>query len=191
MEKFITIQDGTQFPVFPKTRTRKAKPTPTSKFDDLGTENYKLFYNNAFLFVHHWQQLFSDSRLFLTRVYLPCYELDYTYLGACLEWWRSCSESHTWDNGSMALLCGLAGSPFTGMNGCTFVTGSGRTFIKSISSFNSSRGQLIAITKRYKGAYQSYTIEEAISILQNAPIQDTPDQDFLSMIFDPKSTDNK
>ena len=137
----------------------------------------ELFFKEAFFLFGHREQILSDSRMFLTPLpfrnnlaYTGTSGLSGATLGVYLEWWRECERAVIRKDGVVhALTYYLAGSPLSGNNRCSAVTGKGKTEqVCFPSPFNEIWKSFMRINQRYteaKQIYQAYTLEETVEKL--------------------------
>lgn len=135
----------------------------------------KLFTDNAFLFLANREYIMSDSRMFLTPIYVNN-GLAYSgafktaTLGGYIEWWINTPLSVEIDkDGKMSLIWFLSGSPLSGANSCSSVDEEGRTKIVSVSCFRELWPKLREIVNTYQkpmSLYEAYSLSEVVDILK-------------------------
>ena len=136
-----------------------------------------LFIENAFFLYEHREQVFSDSRMFLCPVAVQN-GLAYTgtsgftnpTLGVYLEWWVNCEGAlRVDDNGMRSLVYYLAGSPLSGMNGCSAIREDGKSEKVKLTPFSEYWRSFMQINTRYDNAksyYRAYTLLQVIDLLK-------------------------
>lgn len=140
----------------------------------------ELFLKEAFFLYAHREQIYSDSRMFLTPVsfrnnlaYSGTSGLKDATLGVYLEWWDSCPRSVIRSGEEIvALTYFIAGSPLSGSNKCSVVDRAGKSrghvftspFMEIWSSFMKVNGRYTEA----KQIYQAYTLEETLEKLRGA-----------------------
>ena len=139
-----------------------------------------LFYQEAFFLYANRDEIFQDSKMFLTPLpfknglaYSGASGMNNATLGVYLEWWTSCEKAIIkWKGEIYALTYYIAGSPLSGSNHCAAVTKEGKSVtIHFPNPFSDIWGSFIRINQRYneaKQAYQAYTLEETISRLRHS-----------------------
>ena len=138
----------------------------------------ELFLKEAFFLYAHKEQIYSDSRMFLTPIpfrnnlaYSGTSGLRDATLGIYLEWWDSCPRSVIRAGEEViALTYFIAGSPLSGSNRCSVVDKAGKSRIHVFTSpFLDIWSSFMKVNGRYSEAkqlYQSYTLEETLAKLR-------------------------
>ena len=137
----------------------------------------RLFIENAFFFYEHREQILSDSRMFLSPVAVES-GLAYTgksgfcnpTLGVYIEWWMNCKGAlRVGDDGVRSLVYYLAGSPLSGVNGCSAIREDGKSEKVKLTPFSEYWRPFIQINTRYDNAksyYRAYTLQQVIDLLK-------------------------
>jgi len=143
----------------------------------------ELFFKEAFFLYGHREEIYSDSRMFLTPLpfenglaYTGGSGLRNATLGVYLEWWDYCGRAVLRDGGGVAALTYfIAGSPLSGRNVCSIVKEDGTTAPYSFPSpFGEIWKSFMEVNRRYSEArqiYQAYTLEETVARLRGGPCQ--------------------
>jgi hypothetical protein len=138
-----------------------------------------LFIENAFFLYEHREQILSDSRMFLSPVTVES-GLAYTgksgfrnpTLGVYIEWWMNCKGAlRRGDDGVRSLVYYLAGSPLSGMNGCSAIREDGVSERVELNPFSEYWRSFMHINKRYddaKSCYEAYTLQQVVDLLKKA-----------------------
>ena len=138
----------------------------------------RLFYKEAFFLYEHKDDVYSDSRMFLTPLpfrnnlaYSGTYGLKDSTLGIYLEWWHECERAVIKVNGEViALTYFIAGSPLSGANMCSVVDRKGKSHkVVFNSPFSDLWKPFMQVNRRYteaKQLYKAYSLEETVSLLR-------------------------
>lgn len=140
-------------------------------------EQRRLFIENAFFLYEHREQILSDSRMFLSPVAVEN-GLAYTgksgfrnpTLGVYIEWWMNCEGAlRRGDDRVRSLVYYLAGSPLSGMNGCSAIREDGKSEKVKLTPFSEYWRPFMQINTRYdkaKSYYRAYTLQQVIDLLK-------------------------
>ncbi len=149
----------------------------------------KLFLNNAFRLLEHYERILGDSRMFLTQIpiesglaYVGSNGFDTPTLGVYLEWWLNCPSSSLKDkDGGKWLIYKLAGSPLTGRNKCGLVDKNGNIRHMDLQKFRPAWESFVSINRRYKEdkeKYYGFSLLQTMALLEKegkAVVNDTDD----------------
>ena len=145
--------------------------------DEKDKEEKELFRDNIFLFYANRSRIYQDGRMFLTPV-ANGHNLAYfgrspflnATLGIVMEWLDNCPDAvQVSHDGLVSLMYHIAGSPLSGMNGCTFIREDGQVFSEEIRPFQPVWQSFADINARYdkaKSRCRKYSLEEVIGMLR-------------------------
>ena len=190
----ITLLDGRELTVYPKAEqpekieldefgldktgqylsigNRKfVKPSQTIIERGLSTFKIQMFLDNAWFLFENAEIILNDSRMFLAPVgvksglaYVGEGGFRNPTVGIYLEWWLNHKEVSRTSDGN--LIWYIAGSPLSGMHGCSSVSADGTIHKEdSLLSFSKVWHTFIDVNKRYteaKQLCQSHSLEELL-----------------------------
>lgn len=167
----VVLRDGTELPAVWVNDTNLAQGE--IKPND---ESERLFYSNIPLFYANIERIFSDSKLFLTPVYIRNglaisgnSGFQHPTLGIYIEWWLFDNNASTDIHGNP--IWKIAASGLSSGHACKAVNEHGEPINAILRGRTSETWKtFMAENKRYKNEkkqFQSYSLEEAIEILQN------------------------
>ena len=148
---------------------KQTTPTLQARIQD--RYDYSLFTENAWYLLHHAEEIFCDSRMFLAPVninnglaYIGTNGFKDATLGVYLEWWLHFSEASIDANGS--LICFISGSPLSGCHCCSSVTLEGKTARSELRTrFSEVWRSFIRINNHYdevKQRCEAYSLEDVL-----------------------------
>lgn len=162
----IILRDGTKLPAEWADIPQPSQVKPTE-------ESERLFYSNIPLFYDNIERILSDSKLFLTPVDVNnglaiSGRFQQATLGVYVEWW-------IYDHFALSIgsypIWKIAASGLSSGHACKAVNEHGEPIEAVLRGRTSETWKtFMAENKRYeseKKQYQSYSLEEAIKILQN------------------------
>lgn len=150
------------------------KPKNEAKDFDQGIERlykHQIFYENAWFFLEHADEIMKDSRMFLAPVgvqngiaYTGTSGFRHPTLGIYLEWWLNFSEAAIDGNGNPVWY--ISGSPLSGRNCCQAATQDGENVnIKQQTKFSDIWSSFCKVNNRYndvKWNYEAFSLEEVL-----------------------------
>lgn len=138
---------------------------------------HKQFYEHVNLFLANKERILSDSRMFLTPVYIDNAMsvtgrsgFQNATLGVYLEWWLHHTDASIDRNGNPIWY--ISGSPLSGSHACSSVDREGRKYDACLKGrFRDVWESFMEVNKRYsdvKDKYQAYNLKEVIEMLTTA-----------------------
>lgn len=180
IQEELLIGNGNVLQLYPSTKNLTQKLFPPSMREDLTgktrndfiTPRRRFFFNHAFLLWDNREKIYTDSRLFLSTVYMgngilyaPNDEARYPVLGALLEWWEQCDKAHFVEEGQEKLLVCFQGQTPSGWNRCDTASRNGNIEGRWIPDFWKLWRSFTSINTRYcamRGCCEAYTLEEVV-----------------------------
>ena len=137
--------------------------------------NHHIFFENAWFFLEHAEEILSDSRMYLTPVkiqngiaYTGTSGFQHPTLGIYLEWWLNFKEAAIDGNGNPIWY--ISGSPLSGNNCCKAATMQGDSVkINQRTPFLDIWTSFCKVNNRYnevKLNYEAYSLEEVLIMLR-------------------------
>ena len=138
--------------------------------------NHHIFFENAWFFLEHAEEILSDSRMYLAPVkvqngiaYTGTSGFQHPTLGIYLEWWLNFKEAAIDGNGNPIWY--ISGSPLSGNNCCKAASMDGDSVkIKQRTPFLDIWTSFYKVNNRYnevKLNYEAYSLEEVLITLRD------------------------